>query len=289
MRARLRRLTIATTMVLAVVLLAGATYQGVATALERRDFPPSGHRIDIGGHQLHINCTGEGRPVVILEAPATGMSAAWGWVQPEVARHTRVCSYDRAGMGWSEAGDAAYDPRNVPAQLHALLAGARLSAPYIMVGESLGAAFARMYVARYPGDVTAAVLIDDPTPGAGEQQTDSREMRPFVRLVRYSPWLARAGVLRATRLLSSEAEGLPQPAGGAVRAFLNRPDHLTRAGRELARWDETLALAAQAHVSDDLIVQVHTESAEPGTLLTSHAAAAATQAIIQAIQHARAR
>ena len=85
--------------------LAGATYQGAATAIERRKFPHPGRMIDIGGLQLHIYCTGNGAPTVVLEAPAAGMSAAWGWVQPAVAQTTRVCSYDRAGLGWSEAGD----------------------------------------------------------------------------------------------------------------------------------------------------------------------------------------
>src|SRR6185369_14109164 len=59
-------------------LLAGATYQGVATALERREFPPPGLLVSVGDHQLHIYCTGTGSPTVVLEAPAAGLSAAWG-------------------------------------------------------------------------------------------------------------------------------------------------------------------------------------------------------------------
>ena len=83
-------------------VLAGATYQGVATSLERRKFPHPGRLIDVGGHQLHLHCTGEGSPTVVLESAAASMSSSWGIVQPRIARTTRVCSYDRAGLGWSE-------------------------------------------------------------------------------------------------------------------------------------------------------------------------------------------
>src|SRR5215211_4670781 len=98
----IRRMALRVAMVLAFLLLAGATCQGVATAIERRQFPRPGGMVDVGGHQLHIYCVGTGTPTVVLEAPAVGMSAAWGAVQPSIARVTRVCSYDRAGLGWSE-------------------------------------------------------------------------------------------------------------------------------------------------------------------------------------------
>ena len=106
----IRRIVLTSTAVVMFLILAGATYQGAATALERRQFPHPGRLVEIGGRQLHIYCAGEGSPTVVLEAPAAGMSAAWGWVQPAVAKSTRVCSYDRAGLGWSEAGDSQYDP-----------------------------------------------------------------------------------------------------------------------------------------------------------------------------------
>ena len=114
---RLRRTTRAIVALLAFFVLAGATYQGVATALERHRFQRPGGLVDAGGHQLHIFCMGQGSPVVLLEAAAGSMSVAWGWIQPEIARMTRVCSYDRAGLGWSEAGDGQYIPSRVPEEL----------------------------------------------------------------------------------------------------------------------------------------------------------------------------
>jgi pimeloyl-ACP methyl ester carboxylesterase len=188
---------------------------------------------------LHLYCTGDGAPAVILEAPGMSPSAAWGWVQLNVAKVTHVCSYDRAGLGWSEASVQPFDPARVPDELHALLEGGRKRGPYVLAGQALGAAFVRLYARRYPADVAGLVLIEPKRSREPAPNTDPR----FLML---SPWLARAGVLRATGMLSHAAAGLPQPSAGAVSSFLNRPDHLTRAARELVRWDDVVRLAADA-------------------------------------------
>jgi pimeloyl-ACP methyl ester carboxylesterase len=235
-------------------VLAGATYQGAATALERRQFPHPGRLVDVGGHQLHLFCIGEGRPAVVLEAPATGMSAAWGWVQPGVAQVTRVCTYDRAGLGWSESGDRGYDPAAVSSELHALLDHAGETGPFVIGGQGLGAALATLYAAQFGAEVAALVLVDPPMPGQPAQSV--------TRLLNASPWLARAGVLRATRMLSDHASGLPDVAAGPLSAFLNRPDHLTRAAVELARWDDTVAMATSASLDPTIPVQ-RVEAAGP--------------------------
>jgi pimeloyl-ACP methyl ester carboxylesterase len=237
MHTRVRQVLVFTSLVVVVLLLAGATYQGVATALERRKYPHPGQLVDVGGHQLHIYCMGEGGPTVVLEAPAAGMSAVWGWVQPEVAKQTRACSYDRAGLGWSEAGDKPYDPGRVPEELHTLLAAANESGPYVLAGHALGASFVRRFASVYPSDTAAIVLIESP----------ARELRD-PRFFTVSPWLARAGVLRATGVLSETWKGLPESAAGAVNTFLNRPDHLSRAAREVSRWDDAVRLGNEARI-----------------------------------------
>jgi pimeloyl-ACP methyl ester carboxylesterase len=235
---RLRQALVSASIVLVVLLLVGATYQGVATALERRRYPHPGQLHDVGGHQLHIFCTGEAAarpaaPTVVLEAPEGGMSASWGWVQPAVAEWARVCSYDRAGLGWSEAGDKPYDPGRVPEELHALLAAAKEPGPYVLAGHSLGAAFARSFAGRYPGEVLGLLLVDMPEAAA----------RSDVHFFKLSPWLARTGLLRTTGTLSHKARGLPAREAGALTSFLNRPDHLTRTSREIARWDDAIRVA----------------------------------------------
>src|SRR2546428_394610 len=88
---------------LIVAALSGATYQWLATRKDLESTPLPGRLVDVGGHRLHLWCTGAGAPAVILDTGLGGSSAEWGFVQPEVARFTRVCSYDRAGMGYSDS------------------------------------------------------------------------------------------------------------------------------------------------------------------------------------------
>jgi pimeloyl-ACP methyl ester carboxylesterase len=248
-----RALTIAGVVLLFVVLV-GATYQGVVTALERHQFPRPGRLLTVDDHQLHIYCRGKGSPTVVLEAPATAMSSAWAWVQGSVERTTRACSYDRAGLGWSEMGDAPFIPEAVVEQLHTLLTSAGENPPLVMAGADLGAAFARIYASRYPDDVAALVLVNPPGP------FNTRTMPPSVEFLTLSPWLARVGVLRATRALSSSAADLPPTSAGALRAFLNRPDHLTRAAAEMAHWDDIVAMSDAATLRRSLpVTQVEVE------------------------------
>src|SRR6185503_18968397 len=146
---------------LTFILLAGVTYQSVATALERRQFPYPGRLVDVGDHQLHIYCLGEGSPTVVLEAPAAGISVGWTWVQDDLGKTTRVCSYDRAGLGWSEAAEGGYRASRVPDELHALLERAGEHGPFVIAGHELGAVFARMYAARFRAETAGLVLVDD--------------------------------------------------------------------------------------------------------------------------------
>lgn len=233
--AGLRRTLKAGAALLVFLILAGATYQGVATALERREFPRPGGLVPVGDYQLHLFCTGAGSPTVLLEAPAAGGSAAWSDVQPRLAATTRVCSYDRAGLGWSEAGPP-FDPGRVPEELRTLLTNSEESGPYVIVGHGLGAAFARVYATR--PDAEAVALVEIAPPEVSPDDGEGAWLMPA------SPWLARMGVLRAGRILSRKAEGLDGVAGGATRAFLNRPDHLTRAAAELQKWNDAVARAA---------------------------------------------
>ncbi len=279
MTSRLRRLATLAGAILVVLILIGATYQGVAPAFERRRYPHPGRMVKAGSHQLHIYCSGEGTPTVVLEAPATGMSAAWGWVQPAIARKTRVCSYDRAGLGWSEWGQVTFDPSAVPVQLHTLLRNAGERGPFLVAGQGLGAAFARMYAAAFPDKAAALVIIDAPTALEAPAQ-----LRQMGRMASLSPWLARIGLLRATRALSGFESGLPDASVGAQATFLNRPDHLTRAAGELARWNDTLALAAAAPPREGLpIVTLDAAGHDPAALLTDRAAAARVTEAIDAM------
>ena len=279
-----RRVLVTVGVALLFLLLVGATYQGVATALERRRFPHPGRLVDVGGHQLHLYCTGTGTPTVVLEAPEVTMSAAWALVQTSVGRVTRVCSYDRAGLGWSEAGDEPFAPDAAAAQLHALLPQAGERGPFIIAGAELGSALARLYASRYPEDTFALVLVNPP--GA---ILSIRTETPSGRFMALAPWLARTGVLRAARTWSSSVRGLPQPAAAELRSFLNRPDHLARASGELARWNDAIGRSEAALLPRDLpVVQVEVEGGDRIALLTDEKNASdVSEAIVRAVRRAR--
>jgi pimeloyl-ACP methyl ester carboxylesterase len=265
-----------------LVVLGGATIQGVATAVERRRFPHPGRLVNVGDHQLHLDCRGTGQPVVLLEAPVMGLSSVWGAVQARVSRTTRVCSYDRAGLGWSEAGDGGYDPGRAIDELHALVARAGEPPPYALAGHEFGAALAAGYAARYRGDLAALVLIDLPDPAAGTT--------PQTTVSTALPWLARAGALRASGFASRYGGGLPEDSDGALRAFLNRPDHLSRAADESRRWAETLRLSASSPLPSDLLVRsVTTGGGGLGALGETASAGPVAAAILGVVDEVRER
>ena len=228
------------------LILVGMTYQSVATALERRALERPGRFVDVGGHQLHIHCLGQGLPTVVLEAAAGGMSAAWGWVQPEVAGVTRVCSYDRAWLGWSEGGNQEYSPARTLEELHTLLINANEQGPFVLVGHELGASVVRDFASRFGSETAAVVLVQETGARAGLS-------------VRWWPWLARVGLLRALGTLTDLAAPLPRESADVVRIFLNRPDHLARAARE--------AMSAEAAETESLSRVV--DSSIPVTSVTT--------------------
>src|SRR5687768_1975212 len=153
--------------------------------------------VTVGGHDLHVNCSGQGGPAVILESALGNASPHWVWVQREVAKTTRVCAYDRAGMGWSERGPEPRDAKQVTGELHTLLKDADTEGPYVLVGHSYGGLYARMYAAQYPNEVAGVVLVDSSHP---EQFTRSPEGRAMYeqtrRLGTVIPFLTRLGVIR---------------------------------------------------------------------------------------------
>jgi hypothetical protein len=132
-------------LVVALLILAvvGAIYQTIATMRAERAYPPPGEMVDVGGYSLHINCVGQGSPTALLDGGLGEWSAQWVWVQQEVSDSTRVCAYDRAGMGWSEMGPQPRDAKQISNELHALLEGAHIEGPYVLVGHSFGACTCR--------------------------------------------------------------------------------------------------------------------------------------------------
>lgn len=125
--------------------------------------PPPGRLIDLGGWRVHLHCTGEVRtsqPTVMLEAGSGDFSVDWNLVQPEVARFARVCSYDRAGAGWSDLGPRPRTMHQVSWELRALLEKAGERPPYVLVGHSSGGWLVRVFASTYRSDVAGLVLCE---------------------------------------------------------------------------------------------------------------------------------
>jgi pimeloyl-ACP methyl ester carboxylesterase len=150
---------------LAVASLGGG-YETVREAVDATAYPMPGQLIDVGGHRLHLNCTGSGSPTVVLEPGAGGMSSTLGWIAPAVARDTRVCVYDRAGRGWSEPADASQDGLQIATDLHTLLQRGQVPGPYVLAGHSFGGLYVLTFAARYPDEVAGMVLIDSTAPAS---------------------------------------------------------------------------------------------------------------------------
>lgn len=145
--------------VLCVALLASALVLAQGVDIGRAP----GRLIDIGGRRLHLNCAGNGSPTVILEAGASSFALDWSLVQPEIARTTRACSYDRAGSGWSDPRVDVETPARIVADLHAALAVAGEKPPFVMVGASAGGIYVRTYLLDHPDEVVGLVLVDPAT------------------------------------------------------------------------------------------------------------------------------
>lgn len=143
-----------------LLAVSGGLYQAVASYLDARRFPEPGHSILVDGRTMQLYCTGEGSPTVVLEAGLGDLLSEWSRVQSELAKTARVCSYDRAGYGGSDAGPMPRTSAQIAAELHALLAAAGEHGPYVLVGHSFGGYNVRVFRGVYPNDVSGMVLVD---------------------------------------------------------------------------------------------------------------------------------
>jgi pimeloyl-ACP methyl ester carboxylesterase len=235
------------------LLVLGAIYEPIAEAADAKAYPPPGQLVDVGGHRLHIHCTGTGSPTVVIDAGQGDWSTSWGVVQQEVAMTTRICTYDRAGLGWSEAGPLPRDAAQFAKELHTLLQNANILGPYVMVGHSLGGASVRVFVDHSASEVAGVVLIESMSPSQATQphieaqsQSDPQS-QPFS----LQAALARFGIARLIVKLPVIASSVP---GGqeAYYPLYIRPQSLQMADNELQGIPASLAQAAAVKTFGDL-------------------------------------
>jgi pimeloyl-ACP methyl ester carboxylesterase len=199
--------------VVAALVAAGAIYQALGAAADRRRYPPPGCLIDIGGRSLHLVDSGGSGPAVIFESGISATCLSWARVREQVQGFARACSYDRAGLGWSDRARSELSTAALVDGLHTLLEAALIPGPYLLVGHSFGGMLVQAFAAKYPGEVAGLVLVDplSPSEWLNPSPASVRMLRFGVKLSRRGAWLARMGVVRtALALLMAGGRRVPQ-------------------------------------------------------------------------------
>lgn len=259
-------------LILIALVLLGAAYQALATWRDARAFPPPGQLIDVGGYQLHLHCLGTGSPTVVTENGLGGSSPDWSLVQPTVSQTTRICSYDRAGSGWSETGPTPRTSRQVSTELHTLLTKAGIAGPYVLVGHSVGGMHAQVYASQYPAEVAGLVLVD-PTPAQAIMRFSPEQQRavlPNLDQLSLLQVMEFLGVMRLLPLPGAEVlTALPAATKTQVRAHRLQSGAMAAMAAEAA----SLAMSIQATTAATplpperpLLIVWHGIPAEPAAL-----------------------
>ena len=206
----------------AMVLLALFAVGPLALATEPRapelESPP-GDMVGVGGHRLHIHCTGEGSPAVVFESGLGGTSLDWSRVQPAISEFTQACSYDRAGYGWSEPGPGPRDATHLAVELERLLRFAEIPPPYVLVGHSFGGLTVRLFAAHGERKVAGLVLVDSVHERQFQHIQSAGVRTPTAptgsRFVITNPGVVPAGLPESLRPLARRLAEMPK----AVRAL----------------------------------------------------------------------
>jgi pimeloyl-ACP methyl ester carboxylesterase len=211
--------------VLALVSLGGA-YERIGAAVDAPASAMRGQLIDVGRHRLHLECTGSRGPTVVLEPGAGEMSSFMGWITPAVARDTRVCVYDRAGRGWSDAAASPTDGAQIATDLHTLLHRARVPGPYVLVGHSFGGLYVMSFAAQYPEDVAGMVLVDSTAPSSATvSRQRSSSSGVMTRISAMLSSTTRIGLGRVIGRVSYSS--LPPRSRRDARASVVRASHMS--------------------------------------------------------------
>lgn len=248
-----------------IVLLAvsGATYEAVMAVGDKKRYPPPGQLVDVGGHHLHLHCVGQGSPTVVLDAGLGAFSLDWGAVQPEIAATTRVCAYDRAGLGWSEPGPRPRSPQQFADELHTLLTNAGIQGPYVLVTHSISGKTARLFASQHPNQVAGMVLVDARHESVDDHLTpeqvaaEDAQQRQFQDMIK---WLARFGLVRllwapAWPSMLPGSENLSPESRTTIGVLQARPQQIESALAEgQGRMESNSLLRAAAPLGDKPLI-----------------------------------
>lgn len=224
--------------------------------------------VDIGGRRLRAVVAGPAqstRPTVVLEHGAFGCAADWAEVQARLAtRGLRSIAYDRAGLGYSDAGPTPRDGGSIVADLDALLAALGETGPFVLVGHSMGGLMVRIFALTRPQTVLGVVLVDAMTPAIIDLPAGRQMIASFARLLRLAHLGARARLMGPISLLTGNLIGLDGEAAVEKRRIHASAPHALAAADEVASWPQTSRQAGVREFPQDLPIAVVTAGADRG-------------------------
>jgi len=225
-----------------VGLLVLTVAAGLVTKVMTPKPEPTGTLYDIGGFSLHLDCRGEvrdDRPTLIIESGGGTPAFAYYWLVEKLQEDTQICSYDRAGLGYSDSPVTSRDADTVSHELHALLGAAGIEPPFVLAGHSLGGAYIRVFADNYPEEVAGLIFIDSSHPEQIERW-ELPDMKPPM-IMRLAPYLADVGLLSLVLKLGGPAvipEGLPPSVVERYNAMLSSGKAMRGGMAEIEAIDE---------------------------------------------------
>ena len=238
-----------------LVAIGGFTARAGADPLDPGRHRAPGTYVWIGSHRLHIHCMGRGTPTVIFDSGLGGTALDWSLVQPQVARFTRACAYDRAGYGWSTRSPSARSSATIVAELHKLLGFGSVPGPYVLVGHSFGGFNMRLFAAAHPQRVAGLVLVDS---------SHEDQFRRFEDADLGLP-APRGGQQFVIDNHYEIPDGLPGELQGLARAFASSPDSIAALYGELRNFRISALQVSSADTPPDVPLVVITRGPQAGT------------------------
>jgi len=225
------RCVLSVLMLTAIAGGASATFNAVAGYRYRAQHQALGSLYVVDGYKMHLYCTGQGSPTIVLDAGLGNDSLIWANVQPELSKTTRACSYDRAGFGWSDPQPGPRDAEHIADELHRLLRQAAITGPVVLMGHSIAGLYIRAYAARYPDSLSGLVFVDSSTPLQEERlPVDPEDANWRVELVEFW-WLNVLGIPRLMGQCTREA-GFSEAVGKMIAEEQCRPSFWKAVERE---------------------------------------------------------
>lgn len=240
---------------ISVVGVAGAAiYQAVASSSEKSNFTAPGKIIFVGDTSLYVHCTGaQGKPTILLENGMGLVGENWHWVQKQLSQKYRVCSYDRAGTGFSPSVNGTIDAERSADQLAKLLEKLGNTGPVLLAGHSYGALIGRVFAKKYPNQIAGLVMVDSSHEDMGERFPPQAK-KGFDKMLNGFGILKKLNRVAGARIMGVAdkfAAGLSGDSYKRAYHLYATPQHMAGADREAKGWGNS-GIAARKVAADGL-------------------------------------